>query len=241
MSVVLYVKDFCINGRFNMDYADVPFAVAAHLAHCPGTACVEAHSASYAAAGFLPAQTPVLVDAICRWGGKIGPYISTRVRSGNTPAAISGCLKASYSSLTPQAAISQIIKLRSLAISFGSKHLRMMRPWDRVVLDRILAGRLGYALDPSGYATICSDCLAIANMLTSQAHINPVHSAYARARLPNPRRNSTVWWPADIETALFAESVFPAWSRKGTWQTMPAERKESRRLGIQTPQTIEGL
>lgn len=52
---------------------------------------------------------------------------------------------------TAEAAIERGIEIDGLAVSFASKHLRMISPEKYAVLDDVLCSGLGFALNPKGY------------------------------------------------------------------------------------------
>lgn len=215
MSVNIGTSDFTINGVFTMSYRDVPAAASAHLRNCPNTASIEQRVSSFVAGGFPQADAVNVVDAVCRWGGRIGAFISALVRNNNAAGDICTRLRAAYSAASPRDALREVIQLRWLNISFGSKLLRFLSPSARVVLDRILRDKLAYPLTSTGYSNICPDCSKVAARLTKLRLNNPLAAAYKQAGLSNPRNSNATWWAADVEMALFAEAR--GWSNTGTW------------------------
>jgi hypothetical protein len=77
--------------------------------------------------------------------------------------------------------------------SFGSNHLRFLRPQWCLVYHSILNNVLPYDSNPTGYAQFAEDCHAIVKALCGRGIPNPV------------RNNEIIWHVGDVEAAIFSE------------------------------------
>ena len=214
MAVILNTHDFVINGTLTMRYDSVPFAVASHLMNVSTTPSVEADGDIYVRTHFPIAHSLSFSEAVCEWGGpRTFGRIWSRVGT-NHGHVISRYLSAAFHAPNLPGSLSNVRLIHGLGVSYGTKHLRMMDPSRFVVLDQIISNNLGYSLDIRGYAEICRDCTDIAQRLTSLALTNPMATIAPPMRGVS-RGSSTNWWPADVETALFAECQ--KWSLRGAW------------------------
>jgi hypothetical protein len=141
--------------------------------------------------GFQISQLRQFIKAVCHWGGY--PGVAARVIKNNMEPALRYAFEAAHSHVTAQddiSAIKSLLKLKGLAVSFASKHLKFLAPEKAVVLDGTISARLGYALTPDGYQAFVSDCRrilerALADRLT--------YSGWAK----------NGWRVSDIEMAIF--------------------------------------
>jgi len=93
-------------------------------------------------------------EAVCAWGR--GQRIwANLLRLNGKPAlagTLLGWLDRARSQVDADAAIAMGIAVKGLAVSFASKHLRMLAPESYPVLDQVLSEGLGFAMNPKGYA-----------------------------------------------------------------------------------------
>jgi len=92
-------------------------------------------------------------EKVCEWGG--GARVWGNLSRDGTDQ-LADDLLAWFASVdgadTDEEAIRPGEAIHGLAISFASKHLRMLRPERFAVLDAVLSEGLGFALNPKGYA-----------------------------------------------------------------------------------------
>jgi hypothetical protein len=92
-------------------------------------------------------------EKVCAWGG--GERVWGNLGRGDTDQ-LAHDLLAWFASVdgadTDEEAIRPGEAIHGLAISFASKHLRMLRPERFAVLDAVLSEGLGFALNLKGYA-----------------------------------------------------------------------------------------
>lgn len=91
-------------------------------------------------------------EAVCRWGR--GQRVFANLLRHHGPASLAARLNGWLSEsrrLDPYWAIARGIQIKGLAVSFASKHLRMLRPDRFAVLDDVLVTGLGVAANPAGY------------------------------------------------------------------------------------------
>jgi hypothetical protein len=170
-----------------------PFYHARHLAVVAKTHRLEKDGAALIAAGFPSAQLDQFIRDVCKWGNY--PGIAGRVLKHNSAASISrqfASATAAFTSASPaSAALSALISIKGLGLSFASKHLRFLRPDICPVLDSQLSRDCHYPLSLTDYQRFSNDCLAIA------AGLNAAGGALS---LPT----STPWGAADVEMSIFA-------------------------------------
>jgi hypothetical protein len=134
------------------------------------------------------------IQSVCEWGGY--PKTAERLVQGNPWASIReqfGRAIAALEGKRPNVrfAVRELCRLRYLAVSFASKHLRFLKPEVCPVLDGILSQKLGYPLNPRGYGRFSSDCQQVADVLQE-------------AQVENPfSREAGAWFAAEVEMALY--------------------------------------
>jgi hypothetical protein len=93
-------------------------------------------------------------EKVCEWGGSRRVWRNLKPVGMDDKLAVA--LLAWFASVedadTDDEAIRPGVAIHGLAISFASKHLRMLRPDRFAVLDAVLSEGLGFALNPKGYA-----------------------------------------------------------------------------------------
>lgn len=167
-----------------------PSLLARHVAAYPLTPRVEQLAAEYVTDGFPLRQTETFVRAVCKWGGYSG--VAGKVLKHNRLSTVRDQLRKAYDASVeenPREAITEIISINCLAVSFGSKHLKFLDPNRAVVLDSIISERLGYRREPDDYVAFLDVCGSIRDTLNK---LNVVAGA------PNTR-----WRVSDVEMAIF--------------------------------------
>jgi hypothetical protein len=176
--------------RVDIAPAEFPALLQRHHRDDPDTRSIEEAAAALAEDGFSEARTAEFIRSVCRWGGYSG--VAGRVLRDNETPVLSTRLAAACAAANtgdPCAGLSELLKIRGLAVSFASKHLRFLAPDSAIVLDRIISSRLGYPLSISGYRECRSDCLAMLSFVQ-----------VASASYPGWARD---WRVCDIEMAVF--------------------------------------
>jgi hypothetical protein len=159
----------------------------------PDTPAVEKAARELAANGFDEGGTQQFVRTVCRWGNY--PGVAGRVLANNDMGAIQSAFRLAQAveqGGNVRAALKAILKLHSLGVSFGSKHLKFLAPTKAVVLDAVISGRLGYSLTLDGYEEFLADCRIILDRV-------------AGAGIDFPFPDEGAWRISDIEAAIFAK------------------------------------
>lgn len=141
------------------------------------------------AGDFPPGSVTAFVKAVCYWGGYSG--IGGRILK-NPEQVLAAALRDAHGYLAlqdPPKALHRLRQVKDFGVSFGSKHLRFLAPDQAVVLDSVIATRLGYSMDAEGYAAFLQDCR--------------VMLAIVRARIPFPLDEPRSWRISDVEAALY--------------------------------------
>lgn len=119
---------------------------------------VEADARKYLQAP-SPAAALAFSDAVCKWGrgGRVWGNLVPRHGDDLGPRLHTWLLAASRTpsdeeAVTPHSDNFPDGVPKGLAVSFASKHLRMLQPSRFAVLDDVLSRGLGFALNPKGYA-----------------------------------------------------------------------------------------
>lgn len=171
-----------------------PNLVRRHLRVYPGTIELELDGYNLIKSYFNSEKLIKFINDVCNWGRYSG--ISGRVLRNNTIEEIQvrfadalDILNADYSDVS--LALKQIIKINGLSISFGSKHLRFIRPDICSILDSIISEELSYPLDTNGFKKYTSDCIEIGLILE-------------RERIINPMNRGGRWFAGDVDMVVFA-------------------------------------
>ena len=133
------------------------------------------------------------VREVMKWGGRTGNRVRGNLYKNHTEEEIAEIIAQTSLLLGAgdlRAAITTIISLKGLHISYGSKILRMMSPQQAGVYDSILAGFLSYPLDAEGYVNFCADCQLVAERLKKRT-------------IKHPLRKDGGWFVADVEAVIF--------------------------------------
>lgn len=173
--------------------AEFPALLRKHLELNPRTQAIEDLGCELIRTDFAETLIPDFVKAVCGWGGY--PGIGGRVLNDNPIDRLRSSFRSASKSLSAGDAAGALVNVNSIrglgSPSFGSKHLRFLRPDLCPVLDSLLRQALPYSFDPDGYAQFSSDCLALGRALSD-------------SKIPNPReRPAAAWYAADVEGALY--------------------------------------
>ncbi|MBI5291440.1 MAG: hypothetical protein HY872_06145 [Chloroflexi bacterium] len=177
-------------------FGDFTQLVDRHLHAYPSTSELELEGAQVRTQGFPDEQLCDFIQHVCRWGGYAG--IAARVLAQNNVVDVRARFHDAVTSLEQnepdlESALQAINSVRQLGTpAFASKHLRFLRPDICPVLDSINSTRLAYEFNPSGFAALARDCLAVAQILQQHGISNPMQREMGR------------WFVADVEMALFA-------------------------------------
>ncbi len=180
--------------------SNFPRLVQRHLDNEPRTRGIEEQAKVLVAANFPEDELKAFIRQVCEWGNRQG--IPSRVFNQNDPSEIRERFINAINALGSdepniQAAFCEITQIRQLGPSFGSKHLRFLRPEVCPALDdKFISRQLGYALNASGYKRFSDDCLEIAEILQQRG-------------ISNPFRENGKWLAADVEMALYAHLKWP--------------------------------
>lgn len=157
----------------------------------PTTRSVEQTAQQLILGGFNGADAEHFVKAVCRWGNYAG--VGGRVLKNNMLADVVVALSDAYAATCSDkidVALGHLLKLKCLAVSFASKHLKFLDPTKHVVLDSVISARLGYPLTVSGYCRFVDDCHAILKRLQDDG-------------IPTTSTAYPIWRLADVEMAIF--------------------------------------
>jgi hypothetical protein len=170
-----------------------------HLAENPTTQPLESQASALAARDFPVKEVPSFVKAVCTWGNYAG--IAARVLKNNSTKEIASAfrdaLKLMSESPNSQAlALTRINQVHGLGTpSFGSKHLRFLKPEHCPVFDSVLQRVLPYSFDAAGYALFAQDCIRISAALEARGSASATHRALGR------------WYAADVEGAIYIHAL----------------------------------
>ena len=167
-----------------------------HPVRLSDTRALEHEASRLRAAGFPEERLASFIRKVCKWGNF--PLIAAKVLNINNNALseiqcqfINATEALSSDIPNVQGALHEIKQIKHLATSFGSKHLRFLRPDVCPVLDSTISKNLGYASGENRYKRFSDDCLRIAETLEQHGVANPMD------------RESGKWFAADVEMALF--------------------------------------
>jgi hypothetical protein len=170
------------------DFADM---VELHLSTVPGTRELEIKGQKLKAAGLPENLLKDFIEAVHHWGGSFRNY--HKVIGSARPIHFTNALKAlDASSAQVERALSSLLEINGLGISYGSKHLRFLRPDICPILDNIVWENFKYPWNARGYRLLQVDVMSAAKNLEENAIGNPMNR-------PNGR-----WFAADVDMAVFA-------------------------------------
>jgi len=106
--------------------------------------------------------------AVCDWGGgqRVWANLKRRNPGDNLSATLNDWFSATVDISDDEKAIEQGTSIKGLAISFASKHLRMLKPERFAVLDSVLSAGLGFGLSPKGYVFFLRELRRFSKELT---------------------------------------------------------------------------
>jgi hypothetical protein len=186
------------NGR-EIRTPDFPSLVEAHRCRVPGTAELEQRGQHLQEGGFQAGDLRCFIRGVCAWGGRWGSEAAARALQ-MAPQELTACFHGVWDLLEPEGsdvgeALSTIVEgIAGFGVSFGSKHLRFLRPDLCPVLDGNISEAFGHPLDADGYRCLSSDCIKIARKLRECGVRNPMN------------RPEGEWFAADVEMGLFARA-----------------------------------
>ena len=96
-------------------------------------------------------------------------------------------------------ALKIMTKIKGLGISFGSKHLRMLRPDICPILDKRVREKFNYQEDLTGYKLLYIDVSHAAQALQMAKIYNPM------------KRSEGRWYAGDVDMAIFAFIKKDSW------------------------------
>ncbi len=157
---------------------------------------LECEASDLRAAGFPGKELKSFIRGVCKWGGRPATAGKVLKSKNNELSEIQSRFRKATNALssdTPdvQGALDEIKKIYGLRTSFGSKHLRFLRPDVCPVLDSIISNNLGYGAGEHRYKRFSDDCLRIAKTLEQHGVANPMG------------REGGKWFAADVEMALY--------------------------------------
>ena len=140
------------------------FEAGVHLVRVgdPRTPVVESRGAEFLAQPSSEAARS-FCEAVCIWGRGQRVFARLSDLNGNALGTRVYDWLVQVPDLDPRDAVAVGIKIKGLAVSFASKHLRLLQPQRFPVLDQVLEDGLGIARNPAGYKLLTemlSDFLA---------------------------------------------------------------------------------
>jgi hypothetical protein len=178
---------------------EFPALLQKHLELVQQTLAIEELGCELTRTDFAVDLVPGFVEAVCKWGGYSG--IAGRVLKDNPIKHLQSSFKSATESLVAGDVAKALIHVNSIhglgTPSFGSKHLRFLRPDLCPVFDSLLRDALPYPFSPDGYAEFSRDCVVLGRALAERKVSNPRH------------RPAGAWFAADVEGALFIRRTRP--------------------------------
>lgn len=180
-----------VDGKY-VSYGEFPDCVRTHLDRVPHTLDIEAMAKEFTRRGHQPSDVAPFVWAVCRWGGY--PGIAGRVLRDNSPQHAAASFRDAVRQIESgvEVAICHVLSLRQLGVSFASKHLRFLAPEACAILDSQMAAAAELGRSPRGLAEYSAICAGLSARLQARPIPNPV------------QRPGGLWYPADVDMALFA-------------------------------------
>lgn len=189
-----------VNG-WSLSFADIPALVSEYDRRFPATLHVEELADGVKASDFEEHDTVVFVLSVCAWGGnhhdQAGKILAANSSSRIADALRNAChvmREATGDGILQSRALERLCGLPYLqAVSYGSKHLMMLRPDVCGTLDSRVR-QLGYPENSDGFRAWCADCIHAATRMDE-------------LEIPNRRRSQHSiderWYAADIDAAVF--------------------------------------
>ena len=171
--------------------SDFSSLVELHFKTVPGTRELETKGQELIAAGLTETLLRDFIDAVHSWGGSFRNY-----KKGIENAKVAHFQNALQAlSVTPpmvERALSSLLEIYGLGISYGSKHLRFLRPEFCPILDNVVWEEFKYSWNPKGYRMLQSDVMDAAKRLEENNIANPMLRSNGR------------WFAGDVDMAIFA-------------------------------------
>lgn len=102
---------------------------------------------------FAPKQAGKFCELVCIWGRGQRVFANLIRHHGRSlEKTMAAALKEAYNSVDDESAITPLLKIKGLRVSFASKHLRLMLPDRFGVLDSRYCDALGFALNQRGFS-----------------------------------------------------------------------------------------
>lgn len=168
-----------------------------HLKKVPWTKELEVDGNNLVNSSFNPEELKRFILGVCDWGGMEWKYNrGEKVIAGNSIEGIWEIFLDAVALLNndpPQIdmALDEISNVNGLKISYGSKHLRFLRPDICSVLDQVVHENLGYGLSIYSYERYSLDCANLARYLEE-------------SEVDNPMQRQGKWFPAEIDMGVYA-------------------------------------
>lgn len=118
-------------------------------------------------------------DGVCEWGrgGRVWGNLKRRNKTDLGQKMKAWLLFAKKPTTDTEAAIQKGIEIPGLAVSFASKHLRMLDQERYPVLDDVLSKGLGIALNPKGYKLFVRELERLQSLLARPLPIGQLEAA----------------------------------------------------------------
>jgi hypothetical protein len=175
-----------------IDLQDFPNLLHEFVRREPDTRTIEQQARQLIEGRFNERELEPFIKAVCRWGGYAG--VAGKVRRYHpTTAELRSHFQDAYSKVVlseDREAIKCLLRIKGLAVSFASKHLKSLAPDRAVVLDSIISARLGYPRTPEGYERFVGDCRSILARIASDG-------------LSYPGYGPAGWRVSDVEMAIY--------------------------------------
>lgn len=171
--------------------SDFSSLVELHLKTVPGTRELETKGQELIAAGLTESLLRDFIDAVHSWSGSFRNYY--KVIEDAKVAYFQNALQALSVTLPMvERALSSLLEIDGLGISYGSKHLRFLRPEFCPILDNVVWEEFKYSWNPIGYRMLQSDVMRAAKHLEENNIANPMN------------RSNGCWFAGDVDMAIFA-------------------------------------
>jgi len=171
--------------------SDFSSLVELHLITVHGTRELEAKGQELIAADLTESLLIDFIKAVHSWGGSFRNYY--KVIENAKVAHFQNALQALSVTLPMvERALSSLLEINGLGISYASKHLRFLRPDICPILDNVVWEEFKYSWNPRGYRVLQSDVMRAAKQLEEN-------------NIPNPmNRSNGCWFAGDVDLAIFA-------------------------------------
>lgn len=141
------------------------------------------------------AQVDSFIRSVCDWGGGSRVYGRLQQLNRENPAQVASGFREIIALLRDKnvdraEALITMNRIKGLGSpSYASKHLRMLKPEQFVVLDSWIHNKLEVPLNPASYKDFCTACEDAATIMNEHSKI--------------PCPFAKAWRAADVEVAIF--------------------------------------